>query len=86
MARTKTPHQGKKKQVKAEKVIGGAGDWVVKPNGKFYDPNRNKWVLKCHGCKKSFYASRVDAKTCSPACRKRVQRRTLKQASAAHAF
>lgn len=82
MGRTITPQHEKKPQQKAEKVKGGAGDWVVMPNGKFYDPKRRKWVLRCHGCKKPFYARRVDAKTCCNTCRKRVQRRTLKQNSA----
>jgi len=77
MAATKTPHGAKKKQESAEIVRGGAGDWLVMPNGKFYDPIRKRWVLKCHGCKKPFYAKRVDAKTHSAACRKRIQRRTL---------
>src|SRR5690242_11294066 len=81
MPRTYTPQHEKKKQKTAEIVRSGAGDWVI-IDGKFYDPKRHAWVLKCHGCHKSFYAHRRDAKTHSPACRKRVQRRTLKQNAA----
>jgi len=78
MPRTYTPQQEKKKQPVAELVRGGAGEWRI-IDGKFYDTKRRKWVLKCHGCGKSFYSKRKDARTHSPACRKRVQRRTLKQ-------
>lgn len=78
MPATKTPQHEKKPQNVAELVRGGAGDWII-VDGKFYDPKRGAWIIKCHGCKKSFYAKRRDAKTHSPACRKRVQRRTLKQ-------
>ncbi len=78
MPATKTPQYAKKPQNVAELVRGGAGDWVIR-DGKFYDPKKQAWVIKCHGCRKSFYAKRRDAKTHSPACRKRVQRRTLKQ-------
>jgi len=81
MPRTYTPQHEKKKQKVSELVRGGAGDWVI-IDGKFYDPKRRRWVLKCHGCKKSFYATRKDARTHSPTCRKRVQRRTLKQNAA----
>ena len=77
MARTKTPQQAKKRQNVAELVIGGAGDWIIK-NGKFFDTKRKAYVLRCHGCKFLFYAKRIDAKTHSPTCRKRVQRLTLK--------
>jgi len=78
MPATITPQHEKKVQKEAELVKGGAGDWLI-VDGKFYDPKRHAWILKCHGCGKSFYAKRKDAKTHSPACRKRVQRRTLKQ-------
>lgn len=80
MPATKTPHHAKKPQNFAELVKGGAGDWVI-IDGRFFDPNRKAWVTRCRGCKQSFYAKRRDAKTHSPACRKRVQRRTLKQNS-----
>lgn len=80
MPATKTPQHAKKAQNTAELVRGGAGDWII-IDGKFYDPKRKAWIIKCHGCAKSFYAKRRDAKTHSPACRKRVQRRTLKQNS-----
>jgi len=79
MAATYTPHQEKRKQEPSEIVRSGGGDWIIRENGKFYDPKRGKWVLKCHGCGKSFYSKRLDAKTHSAACRKRVQRRTLKR-------
>lgn len=79
MAATRTAHQEKQKQQTKEKVRGGAGDWIIMPNGKFWDRRRAKWVLRCHGCFKTFYAERSDARTCSPACRKKASRRTLKQ-------
>lgn len=79
MARTKTPHKAKKPQGQAEMVKGGAGEWIVLPTGQFYDQRRGKYVKLCHGCGKAFYAGRTDAKTCSPACRKKVSRRTLRQ-------
>jgi len=79
MPATKTPHQAKKQQTAKELVKGGAGDWIVMPNGKFLDRRSGRWVLKCHGCGKPFYADRCDAKTHSPACRKKASRRTLKQ-------
>jgi len=78
MPATKTPQHAKKKQNTAELVRSGAKMWEFK-NGKFYDPKRHAYILRCHGCNKPFYAKRLDAKTHSPACRKRVQRRTLKQ-------
>jgi len=81
MGATKTPQHAKKSQSTKELVTSGAGDWIVMPNGKFWDRRRARWVLRCHGCGKSFYAERCDAKTHSPTCRKRVQRRTLKQNS-----
>jgi hypothetical protein len=79
MARTKTPHKAKKLQGQAEMVQSGAGDWIVLPTGHFYDQRRGQYVKLCHGCNRAFYAKRTDAKTCSPACRKKISRRTLKQ-------
>jgi len=70
----------RKLQNEAELVVGGGGDWIITPEGKFYDQKRKKWVLRCHGCKKMFYAERIDAKTHSDACRKAVSRRNLKGA------
>lgn len=80
MAATYTPQREKRKQEPAQLARGGAGEWVIRPNGKFYDQKRGMWVLKCHGCGKPFFSKRLDAKTHSAACRKRVQRRTLKAA------
>jgi hypothetical protein len=52
----------------AEPVIGGAGEWIIK-NGKFYDPSRKMYILKCTMCKLSHYHKRIDATTCSDRCR-----------------
>jgi len=65
---------GEKQGNKAEMVIGGAGQWEIRTNGKFYDPVRKKWIILCRYCKKTFYASRPDAKTCSNAHRTALHR------------
>lgn len=57
-----------------EKVVGGAGAWVIK-QGKFYDPARKQYILKCHICKKAFYCSRIDGETCGDTCRQRKKRK-----------
>jgi len=66
---------GEKQGNKAEYVSGGAGEWEIRPNGKFYDRKRKKWVIRCEACKRSFYAARVNARTCSNACRTARSRR-----------
>lgn len=58
----------------AERVIGGAGEWIIR-NGKFYDPVRGMWILKCQVCKHAFYFKRIDAKTCGDACRQKLARK-----------
>jgi len=67
----------RKVQRQAEMVVGGAGDWTI-VDGKFFDLNRGMWVKRCSGCKLSFYAKRMDKKTCSDACRMKVSRANLK--------
>jgi len=65
---------GEKQGNKAEMVKDGAGEWKIMPNGKFYDPVRKKWIIRCRHCKKTFYASRPTAKTCSNAHRTAMHR------------
>jgi len=59
---------------KAEMVKSGAGEWVIMNNGKFYDQIRKKWIIRCRHCKKTFYATRVNAKTCCNAHRTAMHR------------
>jgi len=56
-----------------EMVTGGAGQWIIK-NGKFYDPVRGAYVVKCENCRKAFYG-RLDARTCGDACRQSLARK-----------
>jgi len=44
--------------------------------GTVYKPRRKRHVCVCKACKQTFQSSRFDAKTCSPRCRKRLQRGT----------
>lgn len=55
---------GEKIGNQAEMVVSGVGDWKIMSNGKFYDPVRKKWIIRCRYCNKAFYASRVNALTC----------------------
>jgi len=52
----------------AEPVLGGAGEWIIK-NGKFYDPLRKMYIIKCKVCRLAHYHKRIDAVTCSDKCR-----------------
>lgn len=57
----------------AEQVLGGAGEWIIK-NGKFFDPVRGMYIIKCGVCKKAHYHKRIDAKVCGDACRMKKSR------------
>lgn len=57
----------------AEEVTDGAGQWIIK-NGKFYDPVRRMYIIKCKTCKILHYHARPDAITCSDACRMKRSR------------
>lgn len=45
-----------------------AGDWIIK-NGKFYDPKKRRYIIRCRACEKLFYAVRPDARACRNACK-----------------
>lgn len=54
---------------------GGVVTDIVKANRR---QKRRYWVAHCTECQRVFFASRVDALTCSAACRQKRYRRALK--------
>lgn len=60
--------------IQAERVVGGAGEWTIR-HGKFYDPVRKMFIIKCSVCHLPHYVKRIDAKTCGDACRQARSRK-----------